>query len=80
MKHKLFHKSPLERDAELQTTHIIFLKLPRDVQQIGFLAKHLGLGKHLVEWYTESTRQAYGHLIIDHSLRTPETLRFCTNS
>ena len=70
MKHNLYQKSPLGRDAELQNIHIILLKLPRDVQQIGVLAKHLGLGKQLVEWYTESTREAYGHLIIDFSLRT----------
>ena len=80
VKHNLFHKSPLGRDAELQNTHIVLFKSPRDVQQIGVLAKQLGLGKQLVEWYAESTREAYGHLMIDLSPKTPDTLRFCTNS
>ena len=34
-KHKLFHKSKLGRDVELQNTHIVLFKSPRDVLQIN---------------------------------------------
>ena len=80
VKHNLFHKSPIGRDAELQNTHIVLFKSPRDVQQIGVLAKQLGLGKQLVDWYNASTRTSYGHLMIDLRPRTPDGLRFCTDS
>ena len=80
VKHKIFHKSPIGRDAELQNTQIVPFKSPRDVQQIGVLVKQLGLGKQLVDWYNASTRRSYGHLMIDLSPRTPDCLRFCTES
>ena len=31
IKHNLFHQSKLGRDVELQSTHIVLLKSPRDV-------------------------------------------------
>ena len=71
VKHNLFHKIPIGRDAEWQNTHS--RRSPRDVQQIGVLAKQLGLGKQLVDWYNASTRTSYGHLMIDLSPRTPDS-------
>ena len=47
IKHNLFHKSALGRDIELQNTHIVLFKSPRDIQQITRFAQQLGLGKHL---------------------------------
>ena len=46
-KHKLFHQSKLARDVELQNTHIILFKSPRDVLQINTLSQQLGLGSRL---------------------------------
>ena len=43
-KHNLFHQSKLGRDVELQNTHIVLLKSPRDVLQINTLCQQLGLG------------------------------------
>ena len=35
IKHNLFHQSKLGRDVELQNTHIVLFKSPRDVLQIN---------------------------------------------
>jgi hypothetical protein len=80
IKHNLFHKSKLGRDVELQNTHIVLFKSPRDVMQVGTLSQQLGLGSQLVEWYRDATSKAYGHLLIDLSPKTDDKLRFCTDS
>ena len=49
IKHNFFHKSKLGRDIELQNTHIVLFKSPRDVLQVGRLSVHLGLGLSLVD-------------------------------
>ena len=35
IKHNLFHQSKLGRDVELQNTHIVLFKVPRDVLQVA---------------------------------------------
>ena len=74
IKHNLFHQSKLGRDVELQNTHIVLFKSPRDVMQVTTLSTQLGLGSNLVDWYP------FGHLLIDLSPRTDDRLRYCTNS
>ncbi|MEM6402222.1 MAG: hypothetical protein AAF757_18665 [Cyanobacteria bacterium P01_D01_bin.116] len=76
VKHNLFHKSSLGRDVELQNTHIVLFKSPRDVQQVQKLATQLGLGKQLVDWYNNATSKPYGYLMIDLSPRTVDSLRY----
>ena len=78
VKHNLFHKGKHGRDAELQLTHIVLFKSPRDVQQINYLSRQLGYGQNLVEWYKDATTEAYGFLMIDLSSKTIEPLRFST--
>ena len=80
IKHKLFHQSKLGRDVELQNTHIILFKSPRDVLQVTTLSTQLGLGSELVGWYRDATSAPFGHLLIDLSPRTDDGLRYCTNS
>ena len=80
IKHNLFHKSKLGRDIELQNTHIVLFKSPRDVMQVGRLSVQLGLGTSLVDWYKDATSVPFGHLLIDLSPRTDDRLRYCTNS
>ena len=80
IKHNLFHQSKLGRDVELQNTHIVLFKSPRDVLQITTLSTQLGLGSELVDWYLDATSVHFGHLLIDLSPRTDDTLRYCTNS
>ena len=51
IKHNLFHQSKIGRDVELQNTHIVLFKSPRDVLQVTTLSTQLGLGSGLVDWY-----------------------------
>ena len=80
IKHNLFHQSKLGRDAELQNTHIVLFKSPRDVMQVTTLSTQLGLCSELVDWYPDATSVPLGHLLIDLSPRRDDRLRYCTNS
>ena len=80
IKHNLFLQSKLGRDVELQNTHIVLFKSPRDVMQVTTLSTQLGLGSELVDWYRDATFVPFGHLLIDLSPRTYDRLRYCTNS
>ena len=80
IKHNLFHQSKLGRDVDLQNTHIVLFKSPRDVLQINTLSQQLGLGSQLKEWYQDATSTPYGHLLIDLTPKTVDSLRYCTNS
>ena len=79
IKHNLFHQSKVGRDVELQNTHIVLFKSPRDVMQITTLSTQLGLGSELVDWYRDATSVPFGHLVIDLSPRTDDRLRYCTS-
>ena len=80
IKHNVFHLSKLGRDVELQNTHIVLFKSPRDVMQVSTLSTQLGLGSELVDWYRDATSVPFGHLLIDLSPRTDDRVRYCTNS
>ena len=80
IKHNFFHQSKLERDVELQNTHIVLFKSPRDVMQVPTLGAQLGLRSELVDWYRDATSVPFGHLLIDLSPRTDDRLLYCTNS
>ena len=64
-KHNPFHQSKLGRDVELQNTHMVLFKSPRDVMQVTTLNTQLGLGSKLVVWYRDATSVPFGHLLID---------------
>ena len=80
IKHNLFHQSKLGRDVELQNTHCVLFKSPRDVHQVATLSVQLGLGSALVDCYRDATSVPFGHLLIDLFPRTDDRLRYCTNS
>ena len=80
IKHNLIQQSELGRDVELQNTHFVFFKSPRDVHQVATLRVQLGLGSSLVDWYRDATSLPFGNLLIDLSTRTDDRLRYCTNS
>ena len=80
IKHNLFDQSKHGRDIELQNTHIVPFKSPRDVMQVSTLSAELGLGSEFVDWYRNETSVHYGHLLIDFSPRTDDRLRYCTNT
>ena len=53
---------------------------PRDVLQINALGQQLGLGSQLKKWYQDATSVAYGHLLIDLTPKTVDSLRYCSKS
>ena len=80
IKYNLFHQSNLGRDVELQNTHFVLFKSPRDVMQVTTPSTQLFLGSELVDWYRDATSVPFGHLLIDLSPRTDDRLRYCTNT
>ena len=80
IKHNVFHQSKLGGDVELQNTHIVHFKSPRDAKQVTTLSLQLGLGSELVFWYQDATSVLFGHLLVDLSARTDDRLLHCTNS
>ena len=80
MKHNLFHQSKLGRDVELQNSHIVLFKSPRDELQVTTPSTQLGFGSELIDWYRDATSAPFGHLLIDFSPGTDDGLRYCTNS
>ena len=80
IKHNHFNQSKLGRDVELQNTHIVLFKFPRDVMQVTTLSTLLGPGSELVDWYRDTTSVSFRHLMIDLSPRTDDRLHFCTNT
>ena len=79
VKHNLFHQSKWSRTIDLNTTHIILFKSPRDLQQIDHLGRQLKKVEFLRDCYTRATSEPYGHLLIDLDPKTSECLRFCSN-
>ena len=55
IKHNLFHQNKLGRVFELQNTHIILFKSPRDVMRVSTLSAQLRLRSELVDWYLDAT-------------------------
>ena len=80
IKHNLSHKSKLGRDVELENTHIVLFKSPRDVMQVTTLSTQLGLGSELIDWYRDATSVPFGLLLIDLSLCTDDRLRYFKNT
>ena len=80
IKHNLFHQSKLGRDVELQNTHNVLFKSPRDVMQVTTLSTQLRLGSELVDWYRDATSVPFGYFLIGLSPRTDDRLGYCTNS
>ena len=61
IKHNLFHQSKRGREVDLQNTHIVFFKSPRDVMQVTTLSTELDIGSELIDWYRDATSVPFGH-------------------
>ena len=72
------NRRKLGGDVELKNTHIVLLKSPRDVHQIGRLSVQLGLGSTLIYWYRDATSVSFRHLLTDLSRRKDDRIRYCT--
>ena len=67
IRQNFFHQSKHGRDVDLQNTHIVLFKAPRDVMQVKMLSVQLRFGPELVDWYQNATSVPYSHSLIDLS-------------
>ena len=79
VKHNLFHQSKWSRTIDLNTTHVILFKSPRDLQQIDHFGRQLKQLDFIRDCYKKATSQPFGHLLIDFDPKTSEILRFSSN-
>ena len=79
VKHNLFQQSKWSRTIDLNTTHIILFKSPRDTQQINFIGRQLNNTQFLKESYEPAIRKQFGHLLIDLDPKTSDFVRYCSN-
>ena len=79
VKHNLFHQSKWSRTIDLNTTHVILFKSPRDLQQIDHFGRQLKQMDFIREAYQRATTRPFGHLLIDFDPKTSDVLRFCSN-
>ena len=79
VKHNLYHQSRWSRTIDLNTTHIVLFKSPRDLQQIDNFGRQLKKDEFLRDCYNQATSLPYGHLLIDLDPKTSEVLRFSSN-
>lgn len=79
LKHNLYQKSNHSKTLDLNMTHLLLLKNPRDIMQIDCLGRQLGCREHLLTSYKRATEKAYGHLLVDLDPRCCEELRFASN-
>ena len=72
VKHNFFLHSKWSRTIDLNTTHIILFKSPRDLLQIDNLGRQLKKIEFLRDCYNRATSKSYGHLFIDLDPKTSE--------
>ena len=75
----MFDKFANGSDTELQNTHIVLFKSPRDHQRVNVPEKQFGLGNSLKKWYADATSIPYDHLMIDFSFKTDDLLLCSTD-
>ena len=78
IKHNLYHQSKYSRTIDLNTTHLVLFKSPRDIQQIKVFGKQLDNFEFLQKAYLKATEHPFGHLLIDLDPKTTDSLRYCS--
>ena len=63
VKHNLFQQSKQSRTIDLNSTHLILFKSPRDIQQIDYLGRQLNKANFLRHAYQLATKEDFGHLL-----------------
>ena len=79
IKHNLFHQSKNSRTIDLNTTHVILFKSPRDVNQVEHFGRQMNNAAFLKDSFVKATSVTFGHLMIDFNPRTSDSLRFASN-
>ena len=63
----------------MDTTQLVLLEPPRDIQQIDYLGRQLIIAKLPRHAYQLAMKEDFGHLLIDSNPKTSECLRFLSN-
>ena len=79
VKHNLFQQNKQSRTIDLNTTHLILFKSPRDIQQIDHSGRQLNHAKFLRHAYQLATIEEFGNLLIELDPKTSECLRNSSN-
>ena len=79
VKQNLFQQSRWPLTIDLNTSHTILFKPPRDVQQLDLLGRQSNVSKLLRSCYGSATRDSFGHLLVNLDPRTSDCLRYCSN-
>ena len=74
-----FQQNRWSRTFDLNTSHIILFKSPRDIQQLDHLGRQLNVNNFLRNSFELATKHTFGQLLIDLDLRTSNCLRYCSN-
>ena len=64
---------------ELQNTHIVLSKYPRDLIQVSTVSAQLRFWSELVDWYRDAAHVLCDKLLFDLSPRTDDEPSYCTN-
>lgn len=77
----LFFNSPHMRTISLNSTYIIAFKNPRNMQQIGFLARQIAphQSKEIESIFNDATKKCHSYMLFDMSQTIDERLRFRTD-
>ena len=78
LKHNLYQKGQNAKTIDLNVTHILLMKNPRDIIQIDCLGRQLGCRSLLLSAYKTATAATFGQLLIDLDPRCDEKLRLCS--
>lgn len=77
----LYQKGQNMRNMNLNSSYLVLFKNPREVNQIGFLARQMypkGEAQFLQQAFKDATSVPYGYLFIDLKQNTPEFARIRT--
>ena len=77
----LFHQGKEQRTISLNSNYLVIFKNPRDVSQIGHLAKQISPGNTKVvnEAFKDATKHPFGYLFLDFKPSTNDDLRLRTS-
>ena len=73
-----FHQSKWPRTIDLNTTHAVLFKSPRDVQHIDHFDRQLNKSEFIGDCDQKATSSSFGHFLIDFDPKTSESLGFCS--
>ena len=79
VKDNFFQLSKWSRTIDLNTTHNMFFRSPRDMQQITYIGKQLNNTSFLKESYELATKFHFGHLLSDLDPKTSNFSHYCSN-